>query len=551
MNGLIASAPPWVNFGFSGGVHPLSMMMALLLPSLLLVLALDRLSLWPRLGDSRRKFFGAVAVVIGCLYVAAVLADLFSHVFIDHIEPAVTAISWLFWKGRLLYQSMASQERYSIPYGPYLYIIVALFQAALGPSIFASKLPGALAGLTSVTLLYITLRKSTSPSRALCWAGLAAALLLGFGNISFWTRPDPFILLSVVLGMLAATFTGIGGPLLLGLCGGVAVNLKIHAFAYFLPTLVLALRRRWKITGILCGLAVAAGAALLPFVAFHNILPANYVALLKIGSSRKFEIPICFQVLQRFVFMFLPVGLAAACRRLAPGQYLYLGAILLGFLLVLPVASLNGSGNYHLIPFIPSIALAGAQLPRPDWNLRQITKPNVAILTIGCAWLATCLLAGLDGACTTIRTSVAANDRARECEEDFKAIVRDYPGYVILAGEGSGETYPITYSRFVLAFAGMPIGVDPSVMMDYDNTGHGQLDFGRLVGGIKEEYKEPAIFVIPKNSAPFTMYSAQHIFPDNFKADFAKSYILFNSTKFYDLYKPRVAAGGSQGLSRP
>jgi hypothetical protein len=521
----------------------------LLVPSVLLVLALDRARAWPRLAACQGWVFGLASAAMLCLYLAAAGGYLFSHVFLDHIEPAITSLSWLFWHGKPLYQDLVTQERYSDPYGPYVYIFVALSQSLLGPGIFAAKLPCVLSGAASLILLFITIRRKAAPARALCWTGLAAALLLTFGNNSFWTRPDPFILLATVLGLFAATLDGIAGPILLGLSLGIAVNLKINSFLYFLPAMALALPRKWSIPGIITGLVITSGAALLPFVLFHNISPANYRALLKLGSERGFGIPTCLQVLQRFLFFILPIALAFAYGRTRDGgefrqffarQRFYLAALLVAFCFILPVASLRGSGRYHLMPFVPIIALVMADLPAFEWDFASPAhKCALAIVMIGCTWLGTCLVAGTTGFYQTLAPALSGNARAKACEEDLSQIVHDHPGDVVLAGVGSEDTYTDTFSRFVLADAGMPTGVDPSVLMDFDNTGHGQLDFQALISGIEgEENGKPILFVIPKDSVPFSMYSYQHIYPDDFREAFAAGYARVATTGGFDIYAP-------------
>ena len=192
------------------------------------------------------------------------------------------------------------------------------------------------------------------------------------------------------------------------------------------------------------------------------------------------------------------------------------------------------------MPFVPIIALVMADLPAFEWDFASPAhKCALAIVMIGCTWLGTCLVAGTTGFYQTLAPALSGNARAKACEEDLSQIVHDHPGDVVLAGVGSEDTYTDTFSRFVLADAGMPTGVDPSVLMDFDNTGHGQLDFQALISGIEsEENGKPILFVIPKDSVPFSMYSYQHIYPDDFREAFAAGYARVATTGGFDIYAP-------------
>jgi hypothetical protein len=566
MNVILADSM-WLDYTVQGRVHPITTMFALLLPSLLLAGILHRAGGWPRIAAMRR----CIAIVAGlmvCLYLGAAVVYLFSHVFTDHVEPSIASISWLFWKGGPLYHDLATQERYSIPYGPYMYMAIGWSEGLLGPSIFASKLPGVLSGLLSLFFLFLAIRRYSTPARALCGTGLAAALMLIYASVSFWDHPDPFMLLAVALGLYATTFRTLAGPILLGLSLGAAVNLKADAFLYFPPAFVLVLRQKWPFKRILGGMAAAAVTTILPFVAFRNISFPNFLALLKINSERAFEWSLFSQILHWFAFLFLPIIIVGAVAwtqdagkfmQFIKSERAYLGSILLVYLLKWLPASLSGAGTHHLLPLVLIIAFFTAFLPA--FIRIGATPPRlatVAVMVIACAWGGACVIEAAAGAYRVLQPSITGDAGAERREDDLKRLVREHPDQTILSGVGSLEDYPGTFSRYILAFAGMPLGVEPNVMMDFEVTGHGRLDFAALVKGIEQERNKPVLFAVPKHSRPFSMrsYLPHHVqpangrtppvlsyeplFADSFRSAFDRMFILSGSTEFFDVYTSAV-----------
>jgi Glycosyltransferase family 87 len=102
---------------------------------------------------------------------------------------------------------------------------------------------------------------------------LVAALLL-FSPFSFWVRSDPLETLLVAIAV-ASTARG-RGELWLGICLGLAINLKVHAFFYFLPLLVdLWWSRGWR--PLLTASGIAAATFVVPFFS-PRISFENYVS---------------------------------------------------------------------------------------------------------------------------------------------------------------------------------------------------------------------------------------------------------------------------------
>ena len=100
---------------------------------------------------------GAVALL---LLLAAVqcrfaLLYLFYPLYLDFAEPQTAAVSWLVWHGHSLYPPLATGDLYAPVFGPILYQLNGAALLLLGPSIFASKLPGVLAFAAAEGLVFL------------------------------------------------------------------------------------------------------------------------------------------------------------------------------------------------------------------------------------------------------------------------------------------------------------------------------------------------------------------------------------------------------------
>jgi hypothetical protein len=132
-------------------------------------------------------FSGVFAISILILFLALIGFYLFSSTLIDHVETQVISVAWLGQRGEAFYHSVDSMQRYNnLLYGPILYLIIGLFLNILSPSVFAAKLPIALALITSIGLLFLVFRKQSSRFHSL----LAIAVIIGL---------SPFLLPTISL----------------------------------------------------------------------------------------------------------------------------------------------------------------------------------------------------------------------------------------------------------------------------------------------------------------------------------------------------------------
>src|SRR6185437_13045437 len=113
-------------------------------------------------------------------------------------------------------------------YGPLAYLAEVPAFLIAGPGIMASKIAAIVALAATLLLMGCWLWRQRPHAMALnCFFFLVAGLL-AFSPWSYWARADALETLLVAVAVVSG-----GGAVALGLCIGLAVNLKVHAFFYF------------------------------------------------------------------------------------------------------------------------------------------------------------------------------------------------------------------------------------------------------------------------------------------------------------------------------
>jgi hypothetical protein len=489
---------------------------------------------------------------LGCLalYLFCAGSYLRSPMFFDFFESSGASVShWLFAGGEV-YPALDYQERYCLPYGPVLYFVLGLSQWLLGASTFSSKLPCCLAALGAIALFWRILRQQGLSVSLACWvAGLEAAIILGLRETSFWTKSDPLILLLVTLSIWAALHRTWRWSLLLGLCMGLALGLKPSAAAYFLGPLVIAYSSGWRSRAFAgCGLALLAAAALPYLLLPRQISLSNHLNFLSIVAQVGFSQPFILGF-SRWVAML--AGLLFVSDRLLRAQsapnrahrresWAYRGALLCGVILVAIPACATGSGPHHLIPFVPLTLLACADLFRPG---QKHFRPSESILwrAAACAILLACALVATQTAMRITHSRAEFDARARLCQQEISEICARHRQWTILTGSGNDLDRFALHFRHAVVFAGNPIGLDAAVVSDYQATGVPEPNLAGLLAEISRHDPRPVLWLIPRDSAPFTdsnWYHGRPNYSDTFRADFHARFARHEQTANFDLYFP-------------
>ena len=209
------------------------------------------------LGPGRRRdwtavpglaWIGSVPVIASALVLLAFAAIAAWYVTLDgfagEVEPAVSSLSWQVQTGQTLYTSFDQAERYSVLYGPSVFLTNGLFLQVLGPSLVSAKMASALASVGSLVFLYAAIARKRRDQVALAVTAGAALFYWAQGFSIYLVRPDALLVFSVGLGLYAATRTTRWLAIIaVAVLAGFTINLKIHSLLYFLPVIVVLAQR--------------------------------------------------------------------------------------------------------------------------------------------------------------------------------------------------------------------------------------------------------------------------------------------------------------------
>jgi hypothetical protein len=471
--------------------------------------------------------------------------------FACEVEPLIASVSWLLKEGQPLYHAIDAAERYSVVYGPSVYLTNGLFLSLLGPSIVAAKIGSLLAAVASLAFLFLALRSRLALRSALPLAGLAVLFYWESGCSAYLVRPDAPLLAAVAFGLLCArraparlAWLGVAAAL------GFAVNLKIHSGLYFLPVLVLLAGRHG---GRRTALAVAGGGLLVlaPFVLHPGISLRNYLAWVVVASGHGLDPSALPALVRHALFFALPlIVVLAAGGRLDPRRRQHrwlLTTYLLANVGIVILAAKPGAGLVHLLPLATlGVVLAGDGLA--DLLARPVGWPRFSPLVVG-AFAATAAAAVIGGWVTeyrSVRQAYAQVAEAPAIRRDLESILAAYPDRTVGMGYGGeGANFRRTFLRPLLTFSGQPLLLDAIAVMDAEKAGldlpaatFDALDAGRI-----------QVWLVPRRAHPFeksNWYAPHHtLFSPDFREHFERCYRLDRRTDFFDCWVWR--GGGRTG----
>jgi hypothetical protein len=433
-------------------------------------------------------------------------------IFGDHIEGNVVISAWEYLQGTPLYQRVSGAPQFAHYYGPLAYLVQVPVLFA-GGGIVAAKLVPLLAIAAGLAALIRRFRGIMVPG----FAFLAPALLLFCPEI-LWVRPDPleFLLAALALAALPRRHAGWW----IGLCIGAAVNLKIHAFLYFLP----ALFELWQLRGwrVLPSVGIAAAVAfLLPFLLPGISLEDYLTSLAEVGRRAPVwgMLPLALFTTTLLVFPLILAMIAA------PSGRAYAGAVLITVLILFYPMLFPGAGSYHLVPLLPALALAYHRLRPSGSTVGGALFPLVAGAV--CIGTLDFLTLGMMRDWGTIAQQAVQLERRAP----------DRP-----VGIGYGETlrsYLIGQSaRVSLTLDGQSQWLDAQILMELRRTGMTKPDAG-LVAEL--ERCRTALWLVPRGEQPFALpsfyYGGEPVFSPEFRAAFLAHDRLVGSEGEFDLWR--------------
>jgi hypothetical protein len=479
-------------------------------------------------------FAVALGLGLGLVVLAAQLVLYLGHVgLLDHIEGSVVILGWQYAHGMPLYGLQDGAPRFASFYGPLAYLapLPGLLLAELlrpPPDLVVAKLPFVLAPVLTLGLMAWHVRRAGAAAVAALFL-LAGGLLLG-APVSYWLRPDPLETLLVAGAVtLCATPLAVVG---VGVCLGLVVNLKVHAFLYVLPVLLDLWCRRGARAVVVAGLlslVVFALPFLAPGISFADYrfglaqqvggrAPNPALLLTWFSWSALLAVPLLLSLT-------VPsppesaVNASAADRRQV---WAVLGVLAL---LAYP-ATFPGAGPYHLLPLLPVLADTYGRL-RPCRPLARLAPFALLAAGLTQSALALVAIAGLGGLGAATREATRLADTVMPNEVQV--------GY----GE-SWRGYQLSQlTRTVLALRGIPARIDAQVLLELHYVGiDGARRWWSLVGPCGLD-----VWLIPHDETPFAVpsfyygYDGQPLFDAAFRAAFQAHYRRERSGVAFDLWR--------------
>jgi hypothetical protein len=484
--------------------------------------------------------------------------------FASEVEPVVSSLSWQVQSGQALYTSFAQAERYSVLYGPSVFLTNGFFLQVLGPSFTSVKMASALASVGSLLFLYAALARKRRDLVALAATAGAALFFWAQGFSIYSVRPDALIVFAVALGLYAATRTTRWLAIVtVAVLAGFTVNLKIHCLLYFLPVIVvLAQRLGWRAAA--WALAGAAVVVVAPFLLYPQISVVNYLEWLANETGHGLHLDLLVLPIGYAALLGLPLALVAWFRGRRHG---FLGterlvvlslALALGVCFVL--SAKQGSGIVHLMPLVPSVMFVVGRLVRPllaggseFWAGRTTRSAAVAVVL-------TVLLAGVVTEYRAARLVAWQLAQSPGLVQDIKGIMESYDGLPMAMGFGGVDRwYRTTWYQPMLTFQDNPVLVDPVSVMDTLKSGRNlaAATYDALAAG------KVALWLVPRSQVPFQLRSlydpAEPMFPQEFVEKFRDCYSLRGQSRYFDLWfwngldalpdAPLAASGPSEAVN--
>lgn len=478
--------------------------------------------------------------------------------FAGEVEPAVSSLAWVFQDGRPLYHAADAAERYSLLYGPSVYLTNGLFLHILGPTLMSAKLASFLAAVAGLLLLHGALTSRARSLPALAAVTVAVSLYWSQGFGIYLVRADSLLVFSVAFGLFVVR----RAPRFLSLAGlaailGFAVNLKIHAIVYFAPVLVLAAGRwGWRACGV--SLLGAAAVVAAPFALYPQISWENYWGWVRNAADHGLGTQDLVLNLRFAFLLILPLavtvigGPGPAARWRSDRRLLTVLAAALVATLV--VASKPGAGPVHLLPLVPLFVFVPARIWQAEgWAALRMARPHPRWL-VPAVLPAAALTLTLSATVTEYRSTrliAWQQDQSPGLSLEVQGIMERFPGLGIsMACGGENASFRHTWIRPLLVFADNPVLIDPIAVMDCCLAGtplspatYRALAEGRI-----------GLWLVPRGQQPFakTNWYAPHnpIFPVAFQQEFTAHYSLRDRTPHFDLWfynglsQPRQAPAG-------
>ena len=461
-------------------------------------------------------------------YLAITLCSL--RCFMMQLDEAnILSISAATFRGLPMYQLPTSPvSSYSLVYGPFTFLIYLAALLMGGVSHFWIVRGFAVAAnLGLCAALYRLLRRFVSAGTAVALLALPLSALLQHAELALSARSDIWVTLFAALAILCSYLDGeVPAVILVGIMGGLILDLKISAApALFYPLLILY--RRFGLRSPVAALLVMAAGALTPFT-LHNISLHNYVAWILFTRSEGIAAANAWINFFFALFLIAPcVIMEIAARRLGlalrPRLPELLLIVLCLFLALL--TSKGGSGPHYLWHIMPSIVVYLALVCRDMASLTASEQiAPVYLIAVACALFA-CVNVPRAWQQVKISLMPPGVPKAEQSIQQYLSIYRNRSsiqmGYGSVAGDYRSEL------RYILVYRGQPYTVE-------GNTG--RFDTRLLPFPVdvlnRMEHCRDDVWLAPHAQAPFALW----VLPDSLRSAFLANYSIDRTDGIYDAW---------------
>ena len=470
---------------------------------------------------SRQLVFFAGIAVSSLALIFQCYRYLSSGGYLDHIEGNVVISGWQYIHGAPLYEIQDGAPHLATYYGPLAYLVEVPALLLVGATVMASKLTSMLTLLFTVVIMSRYLIRHSERKDAHHAIFLLLAGLLLFGPVSFWVRPDPIEILLVAVAVVSTTSQQ--RPLWVGICIGLAVNLKVHAFFYFLPILV----DMWLIGGCRA-ILIAAGSAvvtfILPFLA-PGVSLHDYIGELarQVGGRAHTSVELPWTLIS-LALLFLPTVVPLAVQGQPRRTTVYASATLATAALLVYPATFPGAGYYHFLPLLPVLV----DLRHRLWSKRMVVELTTFVILF-VAWLPTQHTLEL----------LSTRQRSNLASEEALALARKSPFRPVQVGYGDNlQSYELSQlAKAVLSLNSYPALFDAQVLMELRQIG---IDGSpRWIPYLRE--CRIRRWLLPRGERPFAIvsyfYDHGPVFSEEFRRAFFDNYKMVESAENFDVWE--------------
>lgn len=490
-----------------------------------------------------RLFWSGTQIVM-CATVVVLLIDALVYLgvptYFDHAEENVAAVAAFWLKGHPMYHTIDSPNQYAILHGPLGMLINAFFQRWGGDVLITSKIPGVLSLFISFLLFASLLRKKEELDfqRRLIILAIYASILIFYENMSYWDRPDPYLLLfSIMTLIVVETFSSvILVAVLVGILAGFSSAFKIHCASYFIPPLIYFIethkpKKLWIALLLFTVTAIFASSIwfLLP-----GIDLANFMAVLRRSSTHGLSLSEFCRNLS-FLLPFISFLLLTKFHHKHPWTFSSLS--LMSFIVSI-FASKLGAGAWHLLPFLPAFLYFGGL---SETELSSVPRKMAKTFAI-------CCFVGIFSQMLKEQKSMIRfwSSRADMVQnlQDLRLLEQEYPGPKTM-GVTDPENYGLMKLTPELVAKGGRFFLDTPSVMDLIQ-GHGELPEATYQTLLNCEIPE---FIMPSKGSPWTTenwYTSQPMYPERLRIVFASRYEKVDAVGAYALYRCKETAPRAQ-----